>query len=194
MTETIIRSRIAVSTEGTHMHGGCKPIICVELHRAFNSLTDTAKFFGVSVPTIWYALNGTCNTVGLWELDENGNKVRRIGKYHIMYATDGEVVELLLAHGRGTVDALDAEKARNAELSKQIAELKTKDTHYAWLEMEMAIVKSNNAELQRLAAIGKAYLEREERKRKANERIIALKAELASAETELSELETEVVA
>ena len=125
-----IRHEANLTSNGTHHNGNCKPIIAIELHKTFNSLTDTAEFFGVEVQHIWHVLNGKYKTIGLYERDENGNKIRLICRCRLTYAAHMEsTVDALMECGREATEKLnkaneriEALKQYNADLNEELAE------------------------------------------------------------------------
>lgn len=103
-----IRREATLTSNGTRHHGNCKPIICIELQRTFNSLTDAAEFFGTTNSRVWETLNGVTSTIGLWERDENGKRIRRLGFCHLEYANNIEAVaDKLMTNGRMMRDDLN---------------------------------------------------------------------------------------
>jgi hypothetical protein len=119
-TNINIRKEANLTSYGKCHNGNCEPVVCIELHKTFNSLKDTADFFGVDYQRIWGVLNGTCNTIGLWERDENGKRIRRICKCHLEYARNIEAAQdKLMAHGRQMMVDNAAIKRENSDLRKE---------------------------------------------------------------------------
>lgn len=173
-----IRHEANLTSYGTHHNGNCKPIIAVDLHKTFNSLLDAAEFFGVDAQRIWSVLNvNPTHTIGLWERDENGNKIRRICKCRLTYASHMEsTVDALMACGRESTEKLNKANERIAELETKNKELEAELAELrAWKmarEMRDEAMRKARAELEQSKADEQAAIERRRR------------AELAWAEME----------
>lgn len=165
-----IRHEANLTSYGTHHNGNCKPIIAVELHRTFNSLTDAADFFGVEPQYIWQVLNGKLNTIGLWERDENGNRIRLICRCRLTYASHFEsAVDKLMDCGRKATEQLNKANERIESLKKYNEELNEELTEYrAWKAEQEA---KRKAEEERIKAEAKAKEERELAIAKANKNV-----------------------
>ena len=178
-----LRNEANLTSYGVHYNGNCKPVVAVELQRVFNSLTDAAEFFGCDNALIWKVLNGRQNTIGLWERDENGKRIRRICKCHLKYASDMEsAMNMLMENGRDNIDALhkaneqvEGLKKENAELNAELAEFR------AW--------KKEKEEHQKAISVAEETLEKYKAKEmKAQEEYQLTIARRQNAERELAEL------
>lgn len=152
-----IRHEANLTSNGTHHHGNCKPIIAIDIHKTFNSVTDTAKYFGVCNEQISAVLSGKYKTIGLYERDENGNKIRLICRCRLTYAAHMEsAIDNLMACGREATEKLNKANERieslkqyNADLNEELAEYRAwkaeqEAKRKAKEEHEKAIVDATN--------------------------------------------------
>ena len=162
MTSNInIRHEMNLAAYGTHRNGNCEPVVCIELQKTFSSIKDAAEFFSVHPNRIWGALNGFTETVGLWERDENGKKIRKICKCHFKYARDmEEAADALMAHGRQMMVDNAVLKKENSDLQKANENLKHQlsekdELHIACKQLfnDKELLTKAKAEVARLEAL-----------------------------------------
>lgn len=109
-----------LTSNGNHFHGSCKPVIAIEINKVFNSELDAAEYFGVHHNQISAVLRGDRKTIGLWERDENGNRIRKICMCHLKFASDAtSAMEMVMENGRKTNEELSKAKERLAADSKK---------------------------------------------------------------------------
>lgn len=185
-----IRNEGNLTSNGTHHHKNCKPIIAIELHKTFNSITDTAEFFGVCISHISDVLNGRLKTIGLYERDENGNKIRLICRCRLTYAAHMEsTVDKLMECGREATDKLNKANERIETLKKYNAELNAELAEYRAWKAEQEVIRKAKEEHEIAITKAKEKVERrkniEQRKQEEYQLAIARRQE---AERELSEL------
>lgn len=167
-----IRHEATLTSNGTHHHGCCKPIIAVDIPKTFNSLTDAAEYFGVSIQQISDVLNGRHKTIGLYERDENGNKIRLICRTRFTLAAHAEtVMDTVMENSRKAKEELDKANAR-------IAELEAKAAKWDAYEAHQKTITNAKEKIERRKAI-------ERRKQEEYQLAIARRQE---AENELAEL------
>ena len=163
-----LRHEANITSYGTHHNGNCKPIIAVDLHKMFNSVTDAAEFFGVDPQRISNVLNDEGNhRIGLWERDENGNRIRRICMVRLTYAAHYESsMNAMMECGReSTLKLLKANQriefleAENAQLRKEMAERQAQ--HDAELAHFRAWQKANKERYERNLLLEQAKAEEE---------------------------------
>ena len=145
-----IRNEATLTSNGTHFHGNCKPVIAVDIHKTFNSLMDTAEYFGVRYEQVYAVLSGRRKTLGLYERDENGNKIRLICRCRLTYASNMEsTVDALMTCGREATEKLNKVnvevedlKKENAELSAELAEFRAWKKAKEDYEKAVSVAKS----------------------------------------------------
>ena len=172
-----IRHEANLTSYGTRSNGNCEPVVCIELQKTFNSLADTAEFFGVDYQRIWGVLNGKHQTIGLWERDENGKRIRRICYCHLEYARHIEsVTDKLMTNGRMMRDDLN-------KANEEIEHLKNYNTLLSE-ELEKKSVECNAqlSERDNMRSMLKQLFEEKSALEKA-------KAEVARLEASISEME-----
>ena len=109
-----------LTSNGNHFHACCKPVIAIEINKVFNSELDAAEYFGVHQNQISAVLRGVQKTLGLWERDENGNKIRKICMCHLKFASDAtSAMEMVMECGRKTNEELSKAKEQLAVDSKK---------------------------------------------------------------------------
>ena len=109
-----------LTSNGNHFHGSCKPVIAIEINKVFNSELDAAEYFGVHRTQISAVLRGIQKTIGLYERDENGNRIRKICMCHLKFASDAtSAMEMIMENGRKTNEELSKAKERLAVDSKK---------------------------------------------------------------------------
>lgn len=99
MEKTItIHNAATVKGIGTNASKLCKPVVVVELNKAFDSVTECADYMGVSTNTVSSALNGRAKTI------------KR--KYHVRpLHSVTETVDEILTHNRNAQKKLEDELA-----------------------------------------------------------------------------------
>lgn len=178
-----LRHEANLTSYGTHDNGNCKPVIAIELQRVFNSLTDAAEFFGCDHALIWKVLNGYQNTIGLWERDVNGKRIRRICRCHLKYASDMEsAMNMLMENGRGNIDALNKANEEVEDLKKENAQLNAELAEFrAW--------KKAKEDHKKAISVAESVLEKcKAKETKAQEEYQLAIARRQNAERELAEL------
>ncbi|MCI6806308.1 MAG: hypothetical protein MR912_12110 [Prevotella sp.] len=109
-----------LTSNGNHFHGCCKPVIAIEINKVFNSELDAAEYFGVPATKVSAVLRGVQKTLGLWERDENGNRIHKICMCHLKFASDAtSAMEMVMKNGRKTNEELSKAKERLAADSKK---------------------------------------------------------------------------
>lgn len=171
-----IRNNATLTSNGTlHCHR-CKPVIAIEISKTFNSVTDTAEYFGVSANTVCKVLKGKQKSLRMYDHDENGNRTRFVGTCRLTYAAHLETaMDAVMESGRKANERI-AELERKAALwdaykAEQDAIIKAKE------EYEKAVIKAKE-KVERRKAI-------EQRKQEEYQLAIARRQE---AERELNEL------
>jgi hypothetical protein len=178
-----IRHEANLTSYGTHRNGNSKPIICIELQKTFNSLTDAAEFFGVTHGQIWSALNGFSQKLGLWERDENGKRIRRICYCHLEYANNIEAVaDKLMTSGRIMRDDLN-------KANEEIEHLKNYNILLSE-ELEKKSVECNTqlSEKDNMRLMLKQLFEEKSALEKAKAEVARLEASVAEMEMNLERM------
>jgi hypothetical protein len=167
-----IRNEANLTTYGNlHCHR-CKSVIAIEIQKTFSSVTDAAEYFGVTIYTICNVLKGKQKAVTMWERDENGNKIRKLGTCHLTYAAHAEsAVDKLMECGRKANETITKLQNENATLRNELS--KANAVIYGLRNENEALRKENEkiAELERKAALWATYEEHQAAKRKAMEDI-----------------------
>lgn len=176
-----IRHEANLTSYGTRRNGNCKPVICIELQKTFNSLTDAAEFFGMRVEQIHGALSGKRQTIGLWERDENGKRIRRICSCHLEYANNIEAVaDKLMTNGRVMRDDLN-------KANEEIEHLKNYNVMLSE-ELEKKSVECNAqlSERDNMRSMLKQLFEEKSALEKAKAEVARLEASVAEMEKNLA--------
>lgn len=191
----IISKQATLTSTGTHTYHTCKPIIAIDIHRTFNSLMDAAEYFGCSYKIICNTLRGKQSAVGIYERDENGKRIRKIGTCRLVYAAYAETaMDAIMETGRNTTTELEKVKAENKALNEELKEYR------AWKAEQERIRKEEEARLEaerkakeaheKAIANAKEKIERRKRiERDAQEKYQFAIARRQQAEKELAELE-----
>lgn len=147
-TNTIRISRESyLTSNGTHTHSNCRPVIIPELQMVINSRLDVAEKLGVSYNTVINTLQGKRNTCPIWEKDENGNR-RKVGYCHLYEASDYEsAMEMVMECGRKANDELSKANARLAETEKKASTCDSIQSTFAHLNQLKAKREKIDAEI-----------------------------------------------
>lgn len=183
MSNINISREANLTSNGTHEHWNCRPVIIPELHMVFNSRLDVVEKLGVARQTVIDTLKGRRNTCPIWENDENGNR-RKVGYCHLYEASDYEsAMEMIMECGRKDSEELSKANARLDELERKAA---------LWDAYQAEQEAARKAEEELQAAIAKAKVKRERRehiRNNAYQKYLMAEERLAEAERELAELQ-----
>ena len=177
-----VRQELTLTSFGNHFNGNCKKILAVELNKVFNSLVDTAEFFGVEPQYIWQVLNEEGNhRIGWWERDENGNRLRRICMVRLTYLAHFEgSLDAMMEYNRESAVKLHKANEKNAKLQAENEQLMKEMSEFrAWKAEKEA---KRKAEEKRAKAIASANA-KVERKQRIFDRLMD---ELLEAEEQLN--------
>lgn len=120
----VISNKATLTSNGNHFHGNCEPVVAVDLQMTFNSRIDLAEYCHVSTGNVSDVLSGRCNTIGVYKIDENGNKYK-VGSTRVMNARDAQVaLDTIMEAGRNTKAELEKVKAENESLNAEMAEFR----------------------------------------------------------------------
>lgn len=171
-TTLCIRNKATLTSHGTRHNGCCKPVIAVDLDMTFNSESDLAEYCGVTIHAVSGALNKKQKTIGVYELDENGKRIRRIGKTRVKFANEGEeILDTIMQNSRNA-------KAELSKANKRIEELERKAALWDEYEAKQEAKRKAIEKVERRKQI-------EQRKQEEYQLSIARRQE---AEKELAEL------
>ena len=177
MTNIIrINKEVTLTSNGTHTNGNCKPVLAIEVQKVFNSYTDVAEYFGTTVAVISNVLNGRQKAIRMYERDENGKRIRYIGKCHLVLACDAATaMDAVLDVGRKAIEELH-------KANKRIAEFEQKAAMWDALQAEQDTARK--AEEERRQVIAKAT----EKRDKCYDNYIDAMEQYEQAERELAKL------
>lgn len=124
-TTTIrIRHEATLTSNGTHHHGNCRPLVAVDMQKTFNSSIDFRTTYHVSKSSLYHALhdnNGGKKFIKVFEKDANGNKVC-IGKTRVTFVAHMESsVDAMMECGRKSNEKLSKVSKENAELKHELS-------------------------------------------------------------------------
>ena len=190
-TTIVVHNKATLTSEGKRTSKVCKPLIAIELQQTFNSRLDAAEKLGVHPSTIHNVLNGNQHTVKLYERDENGNKVRLLGKCRLGDANHPEeCMDLLMEHAR-------EERQKRIDCERKLAEQEMEMQEFReWKAEREAKRKAEEARLREINdardAVTKANERLERRQRmveRAEAEYIRVIDRYTEAENELREAE-----
>jgi len=193
MQKTIItvQNKATLTSAGKRNSACCKPVIAIDIHKTFNSCTDAAEYFGVSINTVLDVLKRRTTALRMYERDENGNRIRFIGTCKLAYAHHPEeCADLLMEHASYLMDELEKEKAKNAIPNDELEEyLAWKAEREAKRKAEEAYNKSLNDARELIETLNARLCRRQRLVEQANDELQRRVSRLMETENELHEAE-----